>query len=185
MKSFLISTLLCLFTLLGHSQNGGQYFENNVIKVEYLGYQGGSHLVRVCNKQTCKARIRTKVDQDPAVDIQVPANSCLVLSINKPSTLPIVFRAKAETACIRNPDMGWLELELPLEALPIKFKSFQARKVDRNTIQVIFEAEEDSSIRYYRIMLSFDGRTYQQREIVLPEGLQGNRKYYVNIKINE
>jgi hypothetical protein len=111
MKQFLIFTLLCLLSFFGYSQNGGQFPENNVIKVEYLGYFNGNHTARVCNKQNCEARIRTKADQDPAVDIIVPANGCVVVTIARPTSAAVLFRAKAETSCpsFTNPDMGWLE----------------------------------------------------------------------------
>ena len=112
MKRFLIFTILSLLSLFGYSQNGGQFFENNVIKVFYLGYSFGEHTFRVCNKQNCEARIRTKADQDPAVDIQVLSNSCLIVNVPRPNPGNIKFRAKAETSCpsFTNPDMGWLEL---------------------------------------------------------------------------
>lgn len=112
MKRFLIFTLLSLLSLFGYSQNGGQFFENNVIKVFYLGYSNGLHTFRVCNKQSCEARIRTKADQDPAVDIQVKPDSCVIVRVSRPNPANILFRAKAETSCpsFTNPDMGWLEL---------------------------------------------------------------------------
>jgi len=111
MKQFLIFTLLCLLSFFGYSQNGGQFPENNVIKVEYLGYFNGNHTARVCNKQDCEARIRTKADRDPAVDIIVPANGCVIVTIARPTSAAVLFRAKAETSCpsFTNPDMGWLE----------------------------------------------------------------------------
>jgi hypothetical protein len=111
MKQFLIFTLLCLLSFFGYSQNGGQFPENNVIKVEYLGYFNGDHTARVCNKQSCEARIRTKADRDPAVDIIVPANGCIVVTVARPTSAAVLFRAKAETSCpsFTNPDMGWLE----------------------------------------------------------------------------
>ena len=111
MKQFLIFTLLCLLSFFGYSQNGGQFPENNVIKVEYLGYFNGNHTARVCNKQSCEARIRTKADQDPAVDVIVPANGCVVVTVARPTSASVLFRAKAETSCpsFTNPDMGWLE----------------------------------------------------------------------------
>ena len=111
MKQFLIFTLLYLLSLFGYSQNGGQFNENNVIRVEYLGYFNGNHTAKVCNKQDCEARIRTKADQDPAVDVIVPANECVIVTVAKPTSISILFRAKAETSCpsFTNPDMGWLE----------------------------------------------------------------------------
>lgn len=130
MKRFLIFTLLSLLSLFGYSQNGGQFFENNVIKVFYLGYSNGLHTFRVCNKQNCEARIRTKADQDPAVDIQVKADSCVIVSAPRPTPANIKFRAKAETSCpsFTNPDMGWLELNT---------SNFALNLVEGNNITVV------------------------------------------------
>ena len=130
MKRFLIFTLLSLLSLFGYSQNGGQFFENNVIKVFYLGYSFGEHTFRVCNKQSCEARIRTKADQDPAVDIQVIPDSCAIVSVPRPNPTNIKFRAKAETSCpsFTNPDMGWLELNT---------SNFALNLVEGNNITVV------------------------------------------------
>jgi hypothetical protein len=112
MKQFLIFTVLCLLSFFGYSQNGGQFNENNVIRVEYLGYFNGNHSAKVCNKQTCEVRIRTKADQDPAVDIIVPPNECVIVTVARPTSAAVLFRAKSETSCpnFTNPDMGWLEV---------------------------------------------------------------------------
>jgi hypothetical protein len=130
MKKFLFLLLLLIFALLGYSQNGGQFFENNVIKVFYLGYSSGTHTFRVCNKQNCEARIRTKADQDSAIDIQVAADSCVIVSVNRPNPANIKFRAKAEVSCpsFTNPDMGWLELNT---------SDFVLNLVEGNSITVV------------------------------------------------
>ena len=130
MKRFLFLLLLLLFNLFGYSQNGGQFFENNVIKVFYLGYSLGEHTFRVCNKQSCEARIRTKADQDPAVDVQVLPDSCVIVRVSRPNPANIKFRAKAETSCpsFTNPDMGWLELNT---------SNFALNLVEGNNITVV------------------------------------------------
>lgn len=110
MKQFLIFTLLCLLSFFGYSQNGGQLNENNIVKITYLGFSYGAHTFKVCNKQKCEARIRIKVDQDPATDIQIKADSCVLIDVIKPISTDLLFRAKAETFCVSNPDMGWLEI---------------------------------------------------------------------------
>lgn len=118
MKQLFVLILVLLSSFV-KGQNGGQYFENNVIRINYLGYSNGIHTFVVCNKQDCEARIRTKADQDPAIDIMVKALECETLFIAKPTNANILFRAKAETACITRPDMGWLEINTSLLTLPI------------------------------------------------------------------
>jgi len=80
---------------------------------------------------------------------------------------------------------GYSQSNGPLGALPFKFKSFTAKKIDKNTIQVFFEVEGDSDITSYLVWLSFDGIKYEPRKWICPNGLKENKKYYVNLKINE
>lgn len=124
---FILSILL-FFTC--RSQNGGQFFENNVIKVFYLGYSFGEHTFRVCNKQNCEARIRTKADQDVAIDVQVKPDSCVIVSVFRQNPANIKFRVKAETSCpnFTNPDMGWLELNT---------SNFALNLVEGNSILIV------------------------------------------------
>jgi hypothetical protein len=118
MKSAFLFFLL-LLSLNAVSQNGGQFFENNIVRINYLGYSDSLHIFKVCNKQTCEARIRTKADQDAAIDIIVQALSCETVRVARPTNINILFRAKAETFCISNPDMGWLEINTGLLTLPL------------------------------------------------------------------
>jgi hypothetical protein len=115
----IITFILLIISLLSKGQNGGQFFENNVIRVNYLGYSNGQHSFLVCNKQDCEARIRTKADQDVAIDIIVRALGCETVYVARATSINILFRAKAETACITRPDMGWLELNTALLTLPL------------------------------------------------------------------
>lgn len=130
MKKFLFLVLFLLFSLFGYSQNGGQFFENNVIKIFYLGYSNDLHTFKVCNKQNCEAKIRTKADQDPAIDVQVKPDSCVIVSVFRLNPTNLKFRVKAETSCpsFTNPDMGWLELNTA---------DFVLRLVEGNNITVV------------------------------------------------
>lgn len=118
MKKIIIFILL-IISLLSNAQNGGQFFENNVIRINYLGYSNGLHSFTVCNKQDCEARIRTKADQDVAIDIMVKALECETVYVARPTNMNVLFRAKAETSCISRPDMGWLEINTTLLTLPL------------------------------------------------------------------
>jgi hypothetical protein len=119
MKKLLIILLSLLFSILGYSQNGGQFFENNVIIVKVIGYSNGQYIFSVINKQTCEARIRTKADQDPAVGVVIGAGDSTWITVPRPEGVEILFRAKAETFCISNPDMGWLEIKITLTVLSL------------------------------------------------------------------
>jgi hypothetical protein len=66
--------------------------------------------------------------------------------------------------------------------LPIRFKSISTRRMDANTIRVIFESEEDNSIKHYNIRVSFDGRIWKTYDVVFPGGVQGSKRYQVDLK---
>lgn len=119
MKKILTILILLLFSILGYSQNGGQHFENNVIIIKLIGYSNGEYIFSVINKQTCTARIRTKVDRDPAVDVTINAGDSVWINVPRQQGGEILFRAKAETFCVSNPDMGWLEIKLNLTVLSL------------------------------------------------------------------
>jgi hypothetical protein len=180
----IITTLLILFPFLIKAQNGGQFPENNVIKVEYLGYFNGNHTAKVCNKQNCEARIRTKVDQDPAVDIIVPANGCIVVTVARPTSAAVLFRAKAETSCpsFTNPDMGWLETT---------FISSVLNLTENNTIRIVrgpnvYEVKlvgdilksdfgSGTDIQNVDVYNLFGQRIFNQKQLV-------NKKHQINLQ---
>ncbi len=119
MKRILILFLLFLVSKTTFSQNGGQFYENNVIYVRLIGYVNNNYIFTVKNKQSCTATIRTKIDNDPAVDYVVNSNDSIWVYIPRPPFTEVKFRSKAETACISNPDMGWLEVTTSLGVLSL------------------------------------------------------------------
>jgi hypothetical protein len=158
-----------LFSLIAGAQNGGQFFENNVIRVEYVGYFNGQHTFKVHNKQNCQARIRTKADQDPAIDIQVPPNSHVLVYVTRPTSASILFRAKAETFCISNPDMGWLEINTALTPLSLNEDISESRNELNRGISVTYK------VGYLRV--ATDNRSNYLQTIIVFDAT-GFKKYY-------
>ena len=141
MKKLLIILLMSFLSLKSYSQNGGQFYENNVILLEYIGYSSGKHAFKVCNKQTCNATIRTKADQDPAIDVQVSGKTCAFVYVERLTPVNIKFRVKAETSCpsFVNPDMGWLELNTSNFALPLVESNLIRFERGSNKITIFIE----------------------------------------------
>lgn len=110
MKTIISTILLALTFLSCAAQNGGQHSENNVVRIQYIGYSFGTHTFKIVNKQTCTARIRTKSDQDKEIDIIVQAGDSMYVNVVRQTPGELKFRSKAETSCINNPDMGWVEI---------------------------------------------------------------------------
>jgi hypothetical protein len=177
MKKFLFFTLFLISSFFGFSQNGGQFFENNVIKVEYLGYFNGNHTAKVCNKQTCQARIRTKSDQDPAVDVIVPPNGCVIVLVARPSSMSVLFRAKAETSCpnFTNPDMGWIETTLVSGVLNL---------VEDNRI-IIVRGPNKYTVELVGCVLKSDFGQLSERQTVVIHNMIGKTLEFRRIFVNK
>lgn len=180
----IIYFLLLLFPLFSMGQNGGQLNENSVIKIDYLGYANGNHTFKVTNKQPCQVKTQyTVVGSSTITDTVVGANGSYLIII--PSQLSEIKVTKARTVefCPNvAPDRGWVERDNTQPVLPIKFKSITARRLDMSTIRLVFESEEDNTIRYYNIRISFDNRVWKTFTILFPDGVQGSKRYQVDLK---
>ena len=162
----IITSLLILLATTSFSQNGGQFYENNVIRIQYISYSFGVHTFKVVNKQSCLATIRTKADQDPSVDLQVPANdSTYVTFLRDPGNLK--FRSKAETSCVSNPDMGWLE---------INTSNFALNLVEGNSVTVV-RGPNKLQISLINGILKSNYGTLNYIEHVKIYGIMGTVKY--------
>lgn len=124
----LLFVLLMSVGLFCQAQNGGQKNENNVVLIKKYSSTATTVTVAVTNKQVC------------AADYQVDyPNSNQPYNINfgetKLITVTIVggakFKVRALTACINQPDMGWVELDI-LQYLPVKFGKIELISTKKN-----------------------------------------------------
>lgn len=168
---YLIFSLLGTFLMLnGMAQNGGQYPENNSVKLEWVGTNA-----KITNKQSIESVFRVAYLQTE-VEITIPANSSHI------HTLPAAV-ATVKAKCITNggnTDFGWVELNL--SAMPTKFVSFDFTPVGNKDVLVEFVTSETSNIKQYNILVSSDGLNYKTIGVVLPDDVNPNRKY--SIKVN-
>lgn len=180
----LIYFLFLLVPVFSLGQNGGQANENTVIKIDYLGYTNGNHVFKVTNKQNCAVKTQyTVVGSSTITDTIVQSLGTYNIIIPSPLAQIKVTKARALEFCPTNaPDRGWVERDNRQTILPIKFKSITAHRMDINTIRVMFESDEDNTIKYYNIRISFDGRIWKTYTIVFPNGVQGNKTYQVDLK---
>jgi len=184
MKKLLIAVLFSLFSLFSYSQNGGQSNENNVLRIEYIGYSNGNHIFSVINKVNCELVV--KVDKNGTfADHTLSALQSIFINVPVTSSSQIViFKAKRQSgaSCKQNPDNGWAELQSNY-VLPIKFGPMSVTKVSSGLIKLTFESEEDNTIQHYNILVSEDGKTFKKAHILFPNGITGNKKYSVLIKL--
>ena len=165
--------ILALMTAIGFSsmaQNGGQYPENNSVKLEWAGTNA-----KVTNKQNIESVFRVAYSQTE-VEITIPANSSYIYIL--PAAVTTV-KAK----CITNggnTDFGWVELSLTVT--PVKFVSFDFNPIGNKEVLVTFKTTETSNIRRYDILISKDGVNYTAIDSVKADQVTPNRAY--SIKIN-
>lgn len=182
MKQVMLMAILCLYYLFGYSQNGGQLNENNVLKIEYVGYNT-NHIFKVINKVNCELII--KMDKNGSFNNMTltPLQETFI-HISGPQSTVVNFKAKRQSGalCKQNPDNGWVELN-SLIILPIKWGPITTIRINPNLIKVTFETEEDNTIKHYNIMISEDGKTFKKANILFPNGIIGHKKYSVFIKL--
>jgi hypothetical protein len=182
MKKLLIFLAILLISLVGYTQNGGQAQENSVIRIEYRGFLSGKHVYRIINKQPCQVRSEYRIYGQPnAIEITLPASGFIEVELN--SLEATTVKAKAQSFCPNTqPDRGWVEVVVS-NTLPVKFKSLSIKKLSENLLEVTFEAYEDNTIKYYNIMVGTDGKNYRIATMVFPNGIEGDKKYVIKVKI--
>jgi len=182
MKKNLFSLLVMMAPMLGFTQgNGGITNENASTKIEWIGHSlNGQYIVKVTNKQNCSVpmrvqwggtnRFREKIMSSGASD---------TFHITTPPT-PICFLGAKPASFCNNPmEMGTVELNI-CQVLPVKFSSIVGYRLDSRNIKVVFTVEDESNVKYYNIMLSFNGRSFKTVNVKFPEeGLKANKQYSI------
>lgn len=177
MKKFLLG-LIMLLSLSAIGQNGGQYAENNVVKVAVTAHTATTVTVTVTNKQPGAADYRVSYATTDTT-VNIAANGTYVVTIpNTPK-----FKVKALNAVISQPDMGWVELNV-LEGLPVKFEYFKVEHIEGTLFKVSFQVAEAELVKEFIITLSEDGKTFKSVLVVKPDAFTPNKLYteFINIK---
>jgi hypothetical protein len=187
MKTVMLMALICLCSIFGYSQNGGQANENNILKIEYVGYSNGNHIFKIINKVDCQLGV--KIDKNGVTSSQMMTNlQETIILVTAPQIPQINIKVKRETGafCKQNPDAGWVELQSSV-ALPIKFGNITATKVGSNLIKLTFDVEEDHTLKSYGIMVSPDGKNFKRVTVLFPNGITpygstSHKKYSILVK---
>lgn len=173
MKKLITALLGTILTMTGISQNGGQYPENNSVKLEWAGTS-----VKITNKQSCQSIIRVSYSQS-SIDLTIPGNSSVIFM---PPAAVATIKAKNTTNC-GNSDFG--VVELTLTSMPVKFTSFDFQAIGNKEVLVTFETAETSNIKQYNILISTDGVNYIAIDTVKADKSAPNRKYSIKINITK
>lgn len=173
MKHLISALFGTILTMTGIAQNGGQYPENNSVKLEWIGTS-----VKVTNKQSCESVIRVGYALTD-FDLTIQGNSSIIFM---PPAAVATVKAKNTTNC-GSSDFGWVELAL--SAMPTKFVSFDFLSVGNKQVAVTFETAETSNIRTYRILISADGVNYRAIDSVKADAVTPNRKYSITVNTSK
>lgn len=159
-----ILALLIGISINGMAQNGGQYPENNSVKLEYIG--GGK--VKVTNKQSCTAIIRLN-DSETEGDLSIAGNSFVIYILPNDLLTNIHIKAKSTSNC-NSPDFGWVELVL--SSLPLKFVGFDLVNDYGTLCTVKFQVAEVDNVHHFNILVSTDGIIWTKKDSVktIPNG---------------
>jgi hypothetical protein len=175
MRNLILSLLFIVFAITAKSQNGGQFPENNSVKLEFAGF---GH-TRLYNKQNCEAVIRVTYSAS-VTDYTVPANGSILINTAVPGTI----KAKATTNC-GSADFGNVELTITAQLLPVKFVSFKATALGNNKVSISFEIGESDNVDRFEVQLSTDGTNWDTVALVFPDTLKPNRLYQVTVDLSK
>jgi len=186
MKKLMLCVVIMVISLFARSQSYPLITENNIIKVESVGWVGISYRIKVTNKAGCPTSIRINYVSGTK-DTTLSANAVATINLNNLSLtanyIRVKWRGGANCISYCDDDEDYIYVGIKNIVTPIKFKSILAKRISDNVVQINFEAEEDNTINYYVIKISFDGKTYKEVTILMPDGITGNKKYSVNVKI--
>ncbi len=177
MKQLCLLLFMITTWLMSSAQNGGQYAENNSVKVEQLvGLVNSKMQVKVYNKQDCNVTIRISYG-NTHINVFVSSNSSKVVLIPLNITK---IQVKTETNC-GCADFGQVELQLN-KSLPITFKYLNVTRIG-NEYNVTFEASSTDGEGQFNIQVSSDGINFKTVAIILPDPIVVNKIYNIKIKL--
>lgn len=177
MKHFLFSVLASIAMLSASAQNGGQYEQNNAVRLTFMGQIGGSLYVKVTNRLLVPSSF--KFDNTVATSsfnlgalkdtlINMGAKINGIVKVKNTSPLPFV-------------DNGWVEMCLVVSPLRFVGSSATYDKV-KDEIIVTFTVADVSNIDRIVVEASIDGgKTVKQFGLTWPEVTPMQKTYKVKI----
>jgi hypothetical protein len=177
MKRLILAVTMAVVTLCATAQNGGQYNQNNAVRLTFMGLISGDYYMKVTNRLLVASAFKYDYNGNVSTFSLGALKDTL---INMGKSINGVIKVK-NTSPFPFVDNGWVELCLAVT--PLRFVSSTATydKV-KDEVLVTFTVADVSNIDRIVVELSIDGgRTYRQLGLVWPENLQGNKTYNVRI----
>lgn len=160
------------------AQNGGQYLENNALKLQFIGMTGGINYAQVVNKtgESCYFRVNNSKTE---ATVWVSKNTPYVFALPTGDLSKMTIKAKATESCDCT-DRGWVELSFA--SLPVTFTSVSAERIFNNTFWVKCNMADPKNVSHYNIQRSKDGKTWETIMVVLGDDSQTNFKTKTTLK---
>lgn len=177
MKHLILAVITALCTLNASAQNGGQYNQNNAVRLTFMGIINGNFHMKVTNRLIVTSNFRYDYNGN---DVQFPLGALKDTLINMGKSINGVIKVKN-----LNPfpfvDNGWVELCLTVT--PLQFVSSTAKFIEAtDEIRIDFTVADVSNISRINVEVSVDGgHTYLTVGLVWPEALKANKAYSITI----
>ena len=178
MKKRFLTLLSLLVVSLSQAQNGGITNENASLKLEYAGMANGMTVVKVTNKDTCQTNARVQWAQYYRTK-DIPALSSDTFHLQ--TQVNCFIMASSISTC-RNRYDGQVEINY-CQVLPIRFEYLIVRQVSERVVNVVFKVAEADGTDRFNIQVSKDGRNFKTVSIIIPDAIQVNKIYNVNVKL--
>lgn len=178
----LLFILLTIISLSTFAQNGGMSNENNTTRLDWVGYQSAQFHISITNKRICtNTYLVNWQGKDTLFVMQGLQTRQILLPATKTTNDRIRVRPTNASECTGN-DMGWVEVFSPID-LPVKFSYFAVKKLDPETLAIIFTTYETENVKYFHVTVSDDGKTWRKVAIVMPYANNANGTYTAKLKI--
>lgn len=177
MKHFLLSVLTSLLVLSASAQNGGQYEQNNAVRLTFMGQINGYLYVKVTNRLLIPSSFKF---DNTATTSTFNLGALKDTLINMGKSISGIVKVKNTTA-LPFVDNGWVELCLVVSPLRFVNSSATYRK-ETDEIIVTFTIADVSNIDRIVVEASIDnGKTVKQFGLTWPEVTPMQKTYTVKI----
>jgi hypothetical protein len=139
---FIFFIWLILINLSSLGQNNGQFAQNDVINVFYLGYENNTYLFKITNKLDCRIEIKYRFEQTPSVDTSVLDSIYISIPYQSLPSVKFTVKPSPQSVCILGGsqiDMGLLEINTSFGVLNISPSNFitNPRNINTTSVQII------------------------------------------------
>jgi len=158
--------------------NGGQYQENNSVKLSLVAKVDG-YYAGITSKQACQSDFKFTYNNSSS-DLNLASGAYTEIFLG--ANLTGKIKVKAETNC-GNSDYGWVEINL--SAMPLTFTSLPQVSYDKATdmVTIKISVADVVNVKHLKYRVSFDGgRTKKPLAIYMIDYSNPNATYTYRVK---